>query len=832
MNRYEISYEEEDTDDGDVQSLPTNAGVPWDAQTAATGISVPWSKTVVDVTGASFKINPEKSLLPIAAFVTGKLPSSSKSSVGESSVGDESTFAGSRSEADVNKEIGAVVSVKYFMNDCKDDDDDDDDEDESADDGPSYVLPSSYTGIDTGSDDWSMSDVSMATHNFSVANEATLEEKIGGKPQIQTSHEDPGDDHDFIKMNSSSTSDLANPALSTDLIAAQSSQENTGSSANMSRSIGQKKTSVTGMKFWSHQNPHLSNESLVPSCGEKSLSSTKSRKLWEDVASVSDGNHEPPMVAAPAAQNAAAQTRTEAIEDVVSITESKAPEQSNSAVQTFVNFFGGSFGLNKTTKESALADEQWVCRENNSIGEEDEDIVSYKVDTESRRLQRATSPLTSVSQRHAMDGHSFAVKRGLNMAYGAAPSVLGDDDDESHGDNSTIFSTPLPLYVINSCRGDDAISVPPPEPKNNPSAPIVDDKTHKKSLERPRRSVWIRYAVIVVLLMVVGVIAGASMSIAKTKGTFPSSESNYRLRGEDDTPDIPSLNITATNFTGAVIDTENDSPSPSPFWTSTLSPVFASDTDSPSPKPTGVPTVKPSVAPTLEPTSLPTNATSTTPTQIPTTGVSRAPTIVPSAAPNVSAALFPTVPPTVVPGGATGFQILTTADLRSAVDQYLSGTLDVPINEWDVSLITDFSYLFSTSRNSAAAAFNEDLNNWNTANAISLTGIFSNAKSFNGDISTWDTSQVSTFDRVFDGASSFNGDISEWSTGEATTFFSMFRGASSFNGAIGNWETGNVRTFENMFQEATSFNQELLWTTSSAVDMSRMVRPLPRRLIF
>ena len=199
-------------------------------------------------------------------------------------------------------------------------------------------------------------------------------------------------------------------------------------------------------------------------------------------------------------------------------------------------------------------------------------------------------------------------------------------------------------------------------------------------------------------------------------------------------------------------------------------------------------------------------------------------TVVPTSAPTVVAAVSPTTTPTVSPGVATGFQLTTTADLRSAVDRYLSGTLVVPINEWDVSLITDFSYVFSANRNSAAAAFNQDLSNWNTANAVSFTGIFSNAKSFNGDISTWDTSQVTTFDRVFDGASSFNGDVSAWSTGQATTFFSMFRGASSFNGDIGNWETANVRDFGNMFQEATSFNQELLWTTSSAVDMSKMVR--------
>ena len=350
--------------------------------------------------------------------------------------------------------------------------------------------------------------------------------------------------------------------------------------------------------------------------------------------------------------------------------------------------------------------------------------------------------------------------------------------------------------------------------------------------------------------MLVGIIVGAAVSIVKADGSSSSNAAGNHLRGGDSTAVAPSPSTFATNST--VKDNEQYSLPPSTMWVTSLAPtasqVLEFETESARPEPTGVPsekqTIGPQTAPTQEPTAVPTDATSVVPTVRPTEVLSAVPTLVPvlgvSSFPTVDATLSPTavssVAPMLAPTGApveqtmepspkAGFQLLTTDDIRSAVDLYLAGKLDVPINEWDVSQITDFSYLFSANRNSAAADFNEDLNNWKTSNVASLSGMLSNAKSFNGDISTWDTSQVSSFDRVFDGASSFSGDISEWSTDNAKTFFSMFRGASSFNAAIGNWKTDSVRNFSNMFQGASSFNQGLSWVTSSAVDMSRMVRP-------
>jgi surface protein len=64
--------------------------------------------------------------------------------------------------------------------------------------------------------------------------------------------------------------------------------------------------------------------------------------------------------------------------------------------------------------------------------------------------------------------------------------------------------------------------------------------------------------------------------------------------------------------------------------------------------------------------------------------------------------------------------VSTSGALLAAIDMYLNGEINIPIGEWDVSQITDFSLAFSASRNPKAASFNEDLNNWDTSRATSM----------------------------------------------------------------------------------------------------------------
>lgn len=60
-----------------------------------------------------------------------------------------------------------------------------------------------------------------------------------------------------------------------------------------------------------------------------------------------------------------------------------------------------------------------------------------------------------------------------------------------------------------------------------------------------------------------------------------------------------------------------------------------------------------------------------------------------------------------------------------AVDLYLEDpdlatAYGFEIGGWDVSLVTDFSRVFSSARNELAAFFNEPLDGWVTSNALNM----------------------------------------------------------------------------------------------------------------
>ena len=60
-----------------------------------------------------------------------------------------------------------------------------------------------------------------------------------------------------------------------------------------------------------------------------------------------------------------------------------------------------------------------------------------------------------------------------------------------------------------------------------------------------------------------------------------------------------------------------------------------------------------------------------------------------------------------------------------------------PMNEWNVSAVTNMEYLFL-----GAAEFNEPLNNWDVRNLVHMKGMFKNAMAFDQDISNWDLTNV------------------------------------------------------------------------------------------
>ena len=86
-----------------------------------------------------------------------------------------------------------------------------------------------------------------------------------------------------------------------------------------------------------------------------------------------------------------------------------------------------------------------------------------------------------------------------------------------------------------------------------------------------------------------------------------------------------------------------------------------------------------------------------------------------------------------------------------------------PIEEWDVSEVTDMRELFKGQKE-----FNENLSRWDVSKVTTMEGTFLRATSFNGDLSGWDVSKVTNMRWTFSCATSFNQKLSgAWSTSRA-----------------------------------------------------------------
>jgi surface protein len=125
------------------------------------------------------------------------------------------------------------------------------------------------------------------------------------------------------------------------------------------------------------------------------------------------------------------------------------------------------------------------------------------------------------------------------------------------------------------------------------------------------------------------------------------------------------------------------------------------------------------------------------------------------------------------------------------------------IGQWNVSQVTDMEYMFQ-----GAAAFNQDIGQWNVSSVQDMKYMFQNAVAFNQDIGEWDVSQVTDMRSMFDGATSFNANIGNWDVSQVIYMSYMFYYASAFNKNITLWNPVSVSNFSYMFAESKIIDEE------------------------
>lgn len=106
-------------------------------------------------------------------------------------------------------------------------------------------------------------------------------------------------------------------------------------------------------------------------------------------------------------------------------------------------------------------------------------------------------------------------------------------------------------------------------------------------------------------------------------------------------------------------------------------------------------------------------------------------------------------------------------------------TGNASFNSWDVSLVTDTSFMFN------GTSFNQDISGWNVSNIEDMSYMFRYVP-FNQDISGWNTSSLQNVQSMFQGTAVtavFDQDISLWDISNVTNFSNFLNGTTSFSTA-------------------------------------------------
>ncbi len=123
------------------------------------------------------------------------------------------------------------------------------------------------------------------------------------------------------------------------------------------------------------------------------------------------------------------------------------------------------------------------------------------------------------------------------------------------------------------------------------------------------------------------------------------------------------------------------------------------------------------------------------------------------------------------------------------------------IGDWDVSHITDMSYLFFEFSN-----FNENINNWNVSSVTNMKSMFFGCEAFNQPLNSWNVSKVTNMEGMFDNCEKFNQPLDNWNVSNVNNMNGMFHNAIAFNHPLNKWRVSNKTDMIGMFKNAKNFN--------------------------
>ena len=128
--------------------------------------------------------------------------------------------------------------------------------------------------------------------------------------------------------------------------------------------------------------------------------------------------------------------------------------------------------------------------------------------------------------------------------------------------------------------------------------------------------------------------------------------------------------------------------------------------------------------------------------------------------------------------------------------RYLEDAEFCGIENWDVSNVTDMSYMFAN-----CSSFDGDISKWNVANVKNMSAMFNGCKMFEGKgLENWDVSNVEYMNGMFNGCTWLNTNFGKWDVSNVIDMHGMFRYCTQFIGVgLDKWDVSNVDNMLEMF---------------------------------
>jgi surface protein len=158
-------------------------------------------------------------------------------------------------------------------------------------------------------------------------------------------------------------------------------------------------------------------------------------------------------------------------------------------------------------------------------------------------------------------------------------------------------------------------------------------------------------------------------------------------------------------------------------------------------------------------------------------------------------------------------------------DPDLLNNPDLDIGNWDVSNVTDMSWLFGGARN-----FNQPLDKWNVSNVKNMAYMFYDAEAFNQPLNNWDVGNVKNMSDMFMYTENFNQPLNKWNVSNVKDMYGMFRFAKHFSQSLNSWNVSNVKDMALMFMNAVSFKPAYMnnkWKIPKTCKTAGMYHQIP-----